>query len=205
MDQKYHFYERTEILAEILKEDFELSKLDDEQVRYIITALISVNSSDRIPREDLVAWFMDNYEEYATPIGETPFSVSFTDAGLDILKEIAIFSLDSITNSDPFIANLLVSCGRSLIKSSYYVEDRNERCVYLQAVRWAKAHPNRVFTAKDLLEGIECSNNCNNCYTIAIRDNLSVSLTEEEIREKLDHLAEVKVLNKYNDRFEFRI
>lgn len=202
MDQRYYFHDKTEILTEILKEDFNLSELEDEQVRYIITVLISVNSSDQIPREDLVAWFMDNSEEYAIPIGETPFSISFTDAGLDILKEIAVFYFDYITNNDPFFAGLLVSCGRSLIKSSYYVEDRNERCVYLQAVRWTKAHPHRVFTVQDLLEGLTKSNDC---YNITIREDLSASLTEDEIRIILVKLAEVKVLNKYNDCFEFRI
>lgn len=98
---------------------------------------------DETDKQEIGLWFMDEQDEFAINFGNLRFTISLTDVGLKIADRllpivIGITIGEKIEKSN--VVCVLFDCIWVIIKSVNYIED-HQCCIYYQALKWKKMHP----------------------------------------------------------------
>lgn len=136
----FHISETYEELAIILEKQF---GCDKEKAKLIVDALTYTpvkDGKESEPYQPESLWQLDSEAGYYQgPLGDSRYNISFTRAGLDIVKDSVVSLLESATGEEglPGKHKLALICLKNLIKCAHYINDV-EYCVYYNMVHYLR-------------------------------------------------------------------
>lgn len=150
MEQKINLSGTHDELQTILEKEF---KLNSDAARVAVTTLIyeqNQGGNNTQLMEDTL-WFLNAKEdEYQSHIFSTRYTISFSQAMLDVLDELIVPIVLLVCGAGELAAleGVLVSI-KALVKNLRRVED-NECCVYFHTLQYLRKHSSKWFSVDDV-------------------------------------------------------
>lgn len=162
MEQKFNLSGTHDELQTILEKEF---KLSSDAARVAVATFIyeQNQSGDHTQLMEDTLWFLDaKKDEYQSHIFSTRYTISFSQAMLDVLDDLIVPIVLVVCGAGELAAlDVVLYSIKALVKNLRRVKD-NECCVYFQTLQYLKKHSSKWFSVEDVTPEIGSESICIN-------------------------------------------
>ena len=150
MEQKFNISGSHDELQTILEKEFKLSP-DAARVAVAIFVYGQNEEQDHTPLMEDTLWYLNGkQDEYQSHIFSTRYTISFTQAMIDVLDALVVPGFFALCGAGELTAlSVVLYSVKALAKNLRRVKD-NECCVYFQALQYLQSHSNQWFAVGDI-------------------------------------------------------
>lgn len=162
MEQKFNLSGTQDELQTILEKEF---KLSSDVARVAVATFIYEQNQggDNTQLMEETLWFLNAKEdEYKSHIFSTRYTISFSQAMLDVLDDLIVPIVLVVCGAGEFAAlDGVLHSIKALVKNLRRVKD-NECCVYFQILQYLRKHSSKWFSVEDVTPKIGNESICFN-------------------------------------------
>ncbi len=211
MEQKFNLSGTHEELQTILEKEF---KLSSDAARVAVATFIYEQNQggDYTQLMEETLWFLNaKEEEYQSHILSTRYTISFSQAMLDVLDDLIVPIVLVVCGAGELAAldGVLYSI-KSLVKNLRRIED-NECCVYFQILQYLRKHTSKWFSVEDVTPEIGNESICSNLdkkWQCKFRRNgENCNIQSNDVKDILGKFCDDNVMEMNEERtlYKFKI
>ena len=205
----YHITGTTDELKKTLQKEF---GMDENAAQVFVFLSLSEKKSDipEINDDKTALWYLNEEEKYTAPVFRTRFSISFSQLKVDLAIGLAPVLGAFIFNEGLSISGAVLAALIALFQSTSHIQ-KQECCVYFQALDWQKKHPSsKLFSLQDIFPKAE-EDICSHLEYIKsgkwecdYYHEEQCEVTRERFATLLDCLCEKNVFDKHDHLYSFK-
>lgn len=210
MEQKFNIAGTPDELQFVLEREF---KLSEETARVAVAVMIYEQNQEQNKEEleEDTFWYLNSEkEEYQSHIFSTRYTISFTQAMLDVLDELLVPGILALCGATEFVTlSEVLVCIKSLIKNVRRIKD-NECCIYFQALKYLKNHSNCWFSIEDVIPDIGTEEVCINLdknWKCKFKCDESCTIQKKDVKDILNVFCNDAVMepNENKTLYKFKV